>query len=139
MDNNKVSFCREIRYREFPDMLFGTAKNNTLYFDASRYIGAKGNREVHSVEDFKSKFDFWIKALCKTCRLSPKDIFARDEASGNLLMEESLSLLFIAYLDPDFAVYMLERISEMLITGVVLSDTTLIRMANERITKEDLL
>jgi hypothetical protein len=120
-------------------MLFGTDKNNTLYFDASRYIEAKGNREVHSVEDFKFKFDFWIQALSRAYHLSSNELFVMDEATGNLLMEESLSLLLVAYLDADFAVYMLERISEMLITGVVLSDTTLIRMANERITKEDLL
>ena len=120
-------------------MLFGENKNNRLYFDAGRYLQSKGDGKLHSVEDFKFRFDFWIKAVCQACRLSENDLFILDEATGSPLMEDSLSLLFIAYLDSDFAVYMLERISEMLIRGVVLSDTALIGMANERMTKEDLL
>jgi hypothetical protein len=139
MQKGKLSFCREIRYLEFPDMLFGSDEKKILYFDADRYITAKGDPAIHSVEDFKSKFDFWLKAISETYRLSPADLFAVDKASGNRLMEESLSLLFIAYLDPCFAAYMLERISEMLVTGIALSDTSLLRMANERGIKEDLM
>ena len=137
MEKNNVSFCREIRFREFPDMLFSASENGSLYFDADFYIKAKGNPQLHTTGDFKSGFDFWIKAICESYSLKPEDLFTTDEKSGSLLMEESLSLLFIAYLDPHFATYMLERMSEMLITGIVLSDSTLIRMAGDRITADD--
>ena len=35
--------CRIIRYREFPDLLFGTLREDgPVYFDATRFIQAKG-------------------------------------------------------------------------------------------------
>jgi hypothetical protein len=138
MKHKNVSHCNEIKYREF-QLLFGTANDDRVYFDASRYISEKGNPEIHSVEDFQSQFGFWIKALSETYELPVEDLFVQDETTGNLLMEESLALLFVAYLDSGFAVYMLERLSEMLITGIVLSDTALVAMARERLTKEDLI
>ena len=70
--------------------------------------------------------------------LSEEDLFSGDETVDKRYVEESLSLLFAAYLDAGFAVHILDRISEMLLTGIVLSDMTLLRMSRERITKEDL-
>lgn len=38
--------CRIIRYREFPDLLFGTLREDgPVYFDATRFIQAK---EMHA-------------------------------------------------------------------------------------------
>ncbi|GAB6013306.1 hypothetical protein [Viscerimonas tarda] len=130
--------CREIRYREFPGMLFGLSGKGMLYFDAGRYLREKGNTQIHSIENFRSQFGFWIRAVQEAFDLREEDLLVRDEAADNWYMEESLSLLFAAYLDPGFAVHLLERMSEMLLTGMALSDTALLRIAGERITKEDL-
>ena len=35
----------------------------------------------------------------------------RDEASGHLLIDECLALLFVVYIDPAFGVYLLERVT----------------------------
>ena len=54
-------------------------------------------------------------------------------------MEESLALLFVAYVDPAFGVYMLERVAEMLVRGIVISDITLLTLIRERLTMDDIL
>lgn len=42
--------CRIIRYREFPDLLFGTLREDgPVYFDATRFIQAKGDARRHNV------------------------------------------------------------------------------------------
>jgi hypothetical protein len=139
MKIKKISPCQEVRYREFPEMLFGVSDNGIRYFDASRYLLEKGNEETHSVENFKARFKFWIETASEVYNLPVEELFVRDETTGNRLIEESLSLLFAAYLDSGFAMYLLERISEMLITGIVLSDTTLMVMARDRLSKDDLI
>jgi hypothetical protein len=94
---------------------------------------------MENIKGFQSGFSFWIKALGEAYSLPEDEMTVRDEASGDVLMEESLALLFVAYLDAGFAVYMLERISEMLTGGIVLSDTALLSMARARLTGEDLI
>ena len=86
--------CRIIRYREFPDLLFGTLREDgPVYFDA---------------------------------------------ASGHLLIDECLALLFVVYIDPAFGVYLLERVDELLSGGFTVSDTWLVQAAGLRFTKEEL-
>jgi hypothetical protein len=138
MKDKKVTPCREVKYGEFPELLFGIGANGMVYFNATDYIRRKGEVSPRVMSDFQSGFAFWIKALGSAYSLSPEEMFIRDEESGDILMEESLALLFVACLDPEFAVYMLERISEMLINGIVLSDTALRNMARERGTVNEL-
>jgi hypothetical protein len=138
MENKKTTVCREIRYREFPEMLFGEVASGAAYFNADRYIREKGDAAIHSVEKFRAEFEFWIQAVREAYKLCDEELFVKDNITGDMLAEESLSLLFIAYIDSGFAVYMLERMSEMLVNGMVLSDTALVSMAKERLTKEDL-
>ena len=58
--------------------------------------------------------------------------------NGHQLIDYALALLFVAYIDPAFGVYMMERMSDMLLRGIVLSDTFLILMAKDRLSKEQL-
>ena len=44
-----------------------------------------------------------------------------DEASGHLLIDECLALLFVVYIDPAFGVYLLERVDELLSGGFTVS------------------
>ena len=62
----------------------------------------------------------------------------RDEASGHLLIDECLALLFVVYIDPAFGVYLLERVDELLSGGFTVSDTWLVQAAGLRFTKEEL-
>lgn len=127
-----------VRYMEFPELLFGMSENGTLYFDATLYIELKGNNHKNSPIDFARKFSYWFETVKQIYELSDGELIITDETTGHILIDESLALLFVAYTDPYFAVYMIERVSELLLDGVVLSDTHITRLARNRLTKESL-
>ena len=139
MKTKKIPSCNQIRYREFPELLFGLSADGVEYFDATHYIRKKGNVKTHTVEEFETEFVRWIKPVTESYSIPSQDVIVREEDSEHLMIEESLALLFMAYLDPEFGVYMLERMSEMLIAGIVLSDTTLIVMTKNRFTNSDIM
>lgn len=131
--------CRTVRYREFPDLLFGTSQENgPVYFDATYFIRARGDAHRHNVRDFRASFHYWITALTDIYGIDKENMIIRDEASGHLLIEECLALLFVVYIDPAFGAYLLERMSELLSGGFTVSDTWLVQAASLRFTKEEL-
>lgn len=134
----KSDFSRyEIRYREFPELVFTVRGDGCEYFDAFLYIKNKGDPDVHSVQGFRTAFSHWIKAVRDAYSLSDENIFIT-APNGHQLIDYALALLFVAYVNPDFGVYMTERISDMLLRGIVLSDTCLLLMAKDRLSKEQL-
>lgn len=131
--------CRLIRYKEFPDLLFGTSHDDgPVYFDATHFIRSRSDERRHNVREFRMAFHHGIAALAETYGIDMEEIFVRDEASGHLLIDECLALLFVVYIEPAFGVYMLERLSEMLTDGLSVSDTWLIRAVSLRFTSEEL-
>ena len=120
-------------------MLFGTSQENgPVYFDATYFIRARGDAHRHNVRDFRASFHYWITALTDIYGIDKKNMIIRDEASGHLLIEECLALLFVVYIDPAFGAYLLERMSELLSGGFTVSDTWLVQAASLRFTKEEL-
>ena len=83
-------------------------------------------------------FHLWIEELCRQYEIDREDLFIRDEASGHLLIDECLALLFVVYIEPPFGVYLLERISEMFVDGFTVSDTWLVQSVGLRFTNEEL-
>ena len=138
MTNVISDFSRyEIRYREFPELLFTVRGDGCEYFDAYLYIKNKGDPDIHSIQGFRAAFVDWIDAVRDAYSLSDENIFIT-APNGHQLIDYALALPFVAYIDPAFGVYMIERISDMLLRGVVLSDTFLLLMAKDRLTKEQL-
>lgn len=135
----KISTPLSVRYEEFPELLFGTSVSGVTYFDATLYIVEKGDTKKHSPIDFIRRFSFWFEMMKSAYEIADNEILITDEATGHILIDESLALLFIAYIDPTFGVYMMERVSEMLSDGIVLSDTHIMQMVRNRLTKEILL
>lgn len=132
--------CQIIRYREFPDLLFGKLQDSQFfYFDATHYIQKKGDVRKHNIRDFQISFQHWITAAKKTYEIQPEDLMICDEATGHILIDECLALPFLVYIDPGFGMYIMERISEMLINGVAVSDTWLIQATRLRFTTEELI
>ena len=123
----------------FPDLLFGTLREDgPVYFDATRFIQAKGDARRHNVRDFRVAFHHWATALADAYGIDREKMIIRDEASGHLLIDECLALLFVVYIDPAFGVYLLERVDELLSGGFTVSDTWLVQAAGLRFTKEEL-
>lgn len=131
--------CRRIRYKEFPDLLFGTLQDaGPHYFDATHFIRSRGDERRHNVREFRMAFQLWITALCETYGIDAADLIICDETSGHMLIDECLALLFVVYIEPSFGAYMLERLSEMLTDGLSVSDTWLIKAVSLRFTREEL-
>ena len=137
MKEEKIS-CRTVRYRD-PDLLFGTSQEDgPVYFDATHFIRVRGDACRHNVRDFRASFHHWITALTDVYGIDKENMIIRDEASGHLLIDECLALLFVVYIDPAFGAYLLERMSELLSGGFTVSDTWLVQTACLRFTKEEL-
>ena len=131
--------CRQVRYKEFPDLLFGTSQDGgPHYFDATHFIRSRSNERRHNIREFRIAFHHWIAALTQIYGIDTEDLVVRDEASGHLLIDECLALLFVVYIEPAFGAYMLERLSEMLTDGLSVSDTWLAKAAGLRFTREEL-
>lgn len=128
-----------IKYKEFPELLFGTSETGAIYFDATFCITEKGDPKKHSAIDFARKFSHWFVATKEVYDVSDGEIMATDEATGHILIDESLALLFISYIDPAFGVYMIDRVSEMLLDGVTLSDTRIVEVVKNRFSKDVLI
>ena len=131
--------CRTIRYREFPELLFGESPNSgSTYFDATHFIRSRGDEHRHNVKEFRIAFHHWITTLTNMYSIEKESLVICDETSGHLLIDECLALLFVVYVDPDFGVYILERVSELLIDGFSVSDSWLVMAAGNRFTIEEL-
>ncbi|MFR9542515.1 MAG: hypothetical protein SNH27_10725 [Rikenellaceae bacterium] len=124
------------RYSEFPELAFAMDDTNAIYFDATLYIENKGDSSRHSPIDFVRKFSFWIDSLKESYEIADDKIMMTDDATGHILFDESLALLFVAYIDPSFAAYITERISELFLNGIVISDSRILQLARERLSIE---
>lgn len=135
----KLIPCRLIRYKEFPELLFGKSEDNgQVYFDATHFIRSRGDECRHNVQEFRIAFHHWITALTEIYAISNEDLILREASSGHILIDECLALLFVVYIDSSFGAYILERISELLIDGFSVSDTWLVEAAGIRFTSEEL-
>ncbi len=135
--NNVTMKCNfltnySLRYLEFPELLFVSDSKNRLYFDATLYVEQKGDITKHSPIDFVKSHTSWIKAICNSYNIDEETIIMTNTSTKHILIDESLSLLFVAYIDPEFGVHILERMSEMLLNGLVLSDTYISKITGDR-------
>ncbi|MFR9545667.1 MAG: hypothetical protein SNJ29_08840 [Rikenellaceae bacterium] len=129
--NCKIVTSYSVKYIEFPELLFASDTKGNLYFDATLYIEQKGDINCHSPADFARKFAFWIESAKRAYDV--EYMVVTDDAIGHTLFDESMALLFVCYIDPPFSIYILERMSEMLINGLVLSDSYISQVASERL------
>ena len=138
MESGTIKLYHTVKYQEFPELIFGESEEGYQYFDASRYIIQKGDIKRHTVKEFRFAFSIWSDAICKTYEINPGYLIIEDTNTGHVFIEESMALLFIAYIDPYFGVYILERMNELFLGGFTLSDTALLLLTKERF-NEDVL
>lgn len=127
------------KYREFPELMFGESFGKIIYFDATLYIEQRGDIHKHSVVGFFKEFSFWKRALMDAYLMQESEMVFVDEPSGHIMIEQSLALLFVSYVDPPFGVHIFERADELLLDGIVVSDTYLMQKVGDRFTQESML
>ena len=120
--------CTSARYMEFPDLLCGKSPEGELYFDATAYLAKYGK----TVQEFMTGFSYHIAGIAKYYRMPQDELFRVNTRDKHILADETLGVSLLAFVDPEFWGYMLERMSEMLTNGIVLSDTSLFNMISTR-------
>lgn len=128
----------KIKYGEFPDLLFTVSNDENEYCDVTSFMEERKCTNSHSVEGFMKVCKPWINAFCKAYSLDV-DKLILIAPNNHILIDSSLALLFVSYIDTEFSVYVYERMADLLVSGIILSDTTLMLMAKDRLSKEVLL
>lgn len=126
--------CTEQAFSEFPNLLVGTQiESGITYFDATLYLH---KQEIQKpISDFFIQYRKPIESLCEAYNINPDDACKINEA-GHYLIDGNLIYLFISFVEPDFLAYMCDRIHELFMDGITVSDTYLLRSARNRLSKE---
>lgn len=128
-------YCTEQAFPEFPHLLFGDSIDKSAkYFDATEYLNKSG-LSVYSAEDFFTNYFHPISALITAYELDKNKVCIRN-LDNHILIETSLTYLFISYTNPDFLAHINDRIDELFTRGFTVSDAYLFRSAKERLTPE---
>ena len=127
-----------LRFGEFPDLLF-TATDTRTYFDMTHFLQSMKLDPEEKIAEFTAGFALWIDHLGKMYGIPPDERFAVDAITGHSLAEESFALPFLCCTDPVFGVYLLDSMSQMLLTGIACSDSYIFMQAQQRFTREELL
>lgn len=126
--------CTEQAFSEFPNLLIGTqAESGISYFDATLYLQKE---EIHkSINDFFFQYRTPIISLCEAYDIAIDEACKINEA-GHYLIDGNLIYLFISFVEPNFLAYMCDRIHDLFVHGVTVSDTYLLQSAKIRLSKE---
>ena len=126
-----------LRFGEFPDLLF-TVTDARTYFDMTHFLQSMKLEPEEKITELTEGFALWIEHLGKMYGIQPDERLAVDAASGHFLAEESFALPFLCCADPVFGVYLLESMSQMMLVGIVCSDSYILMQAQQRFTAEEL-
>lgn len=121
MQTTKLFPCAEIKFPDIPDMKFYRTEADLYYFDATHFVKKAPRPEKLSIGNFQEVFSYLIDALTEASGIAATDLYIRDE-SGTEFLEESLALLFVAYVDRSFGPYMIERMEELIRFGFSIND-----------------
>lgn len=138
MKTKKVSPCNQVFYGEFPEVLFGKSEDGSYYFDVTLLLERNENVSKTAIGSFCEDMKKTIGSLSRHYSIPPDEMIVLDSDSNHILAEESLVFLFLAYVDPDFLIYMLEGFSGLLRSGFAVSDSMLLAFVKNKFTKEEL-
>lgn len=126
--------CEEVLIPEFPALMWGTRPDGTAFFDATAYLASLNNPSF-TVEDFRARYGRQIEAIAQVHSLAPDDLFCTNR-EGHHLINGHLCCPFLSDIDPQFCAYCYDSIYNLFVNGFVLSDSTILHMALERLTPE---
>lgn len=128
--------CDKKNLPEFPDLLFGTHVDGSTYIDATNYLQSiESDQRNLTVADFFSKFDVFIQAIKEEYEISDQQLVTLNH-QGHQLINDKLCYLLVGYANRDFLSYMNDRINDLFVEGVVVSDASIITLARRRLPTE---
>ena len=123
--------CTEHAFSEFPELLYGSASDGTIYFDATLYLQNK-NKTIY---DFWDEYQSPVKSLLSVNSIPLENAFVLNQDDHVLIMFD-LVYLFLCFVEPEFVSYVCDRINELFVSGFCISDTCLLRATSERLSNE---
>lgn len=125
----------EAWYPELPDLLFGQVMGVDV-FNATKFIELRGvDTSMVNVENYKTTDIVTIREYSKRLGLNdPEQMFLVDD-NGDVMIRAHLAFSFVSYVDPQFSIYMHDRIHELFYNGVIVSDSYLAATAKNRLPK----
>lgn len=132
----KLTPVEEGKLEQFPQLKFYASQSGNIYFDAMYYLEVLNLGRTHSIPGFEKEFSLWIEPTLKVYGIDPGEVLAQDSDTGHVMIHEVLMILFLAYTDERYRVEIIERIWEMEVTGVTISDSRLVDTVKNRFSKE---
>lgn len=125
----------EAWYPELPDLLFGHVMGVDV-FNATKFLELRCiDQVIINVDDFKMKNDMLVNYYANKLGFSdPNDLFLVDD-NGDTMIHAHLAFAFVSYVDPNFTIYMHDRMHELFSNGFLVSDNYLAVSAKQRLPK----
>lgn len=123
--------CNEHTFPEFPNLLFGDTDGGQTYVDATVYIQGTGL----SINSFFATYKGPIDAIVKALKRDENQVCVLN-TEGHILIDSSFAYLLVSFVNPDFWLYMFDRMDELFIRGFTVSDTYLLHSARRRLPEE---
>lgn len=117
-------------YPELPDLLLGTV-DCTDMFNASEFLVRR--KSDKDVTGFILQYEETINKYAD--KLEMKQLIFRTQ-NNEYLIHAHLSFAFVSYVDPNFTVYMHDRMHELFSNGFLVSDNYLAVSAKRRLPKK---
>lgn len=104
-------------YPELPDLLFGHVMGVDV-FNATKFLELRNaDLEVCTVDDFKDRNKSLINYYADKLKINdPNELFLVDD-NGDTMMHAYLAFAFVAYVDPNFSIYMHDACMSCLLMG----------------------
>ncbi len=131
---NKLSnevVCDTILYNDFPQLMFGKLKNDRMVFDATAYAAATQMEDV-SYQVFSRINKRYIEAILKM-EQAERGLLFFENTDGHILMDISLSYLYLGFINPDIYIYFNVIIGDAIENGMAFSDGFAVTLAMERL------
>lgn len=129
----KTVKCEEVGIPDLPDLKFGHLEDGTLVFNASEYL-IKNNKE-NDYRTFSRAMRFWVEQMAKGYGISTASLFFANP-DGTELYHETMTYLFLMYINPDMISYFNDLIDDVMTNGIAFSDSFIMELASTRLPDE---
>jgi len=127
--------CEEVGIPDLPALKFGHLEDGTLVFNASEYISQNDVDVDYRI--FSRAMRFWIEQIAKGYGISTASMFFANP-DGTELYHETLTYIFLMYIDPGMVSYFNDIIDDVMTNGMAFSDSFVMELASTRL-PEDLI
>lgn len=122
--------CNENMLPAFPTLKYGQIPNGPLVFDATLF--SKNNPEM-DYKTFQRTNKRYIEAIAQYTENTKTSELFYINRDGHILIHHELTFLYIAFVEPELAVYFNGLIGEIMAEGVAYSDDFIVSLAAQRV------